>query len=275
MIVFPNCKINLGLRTLRKRADGFHDLESVFYPLSFYDALEIIPDGAGDPGSSRILFSNSGFSINGHVEDNLCIKAYNLLKNDFPQLPSLKMHLHKAIPIGAGLGGGSADAAYTFKLLNEKFELSLSTDQLINYSLQLGSDCPFFFINKPCFATGRGEILEQLAIDLSSYKFIIINPGIHISTANAFSCITPALPVKSVKQIIQQPIDTWKNELINDFEKTVFIQHPEIAMIKKKLYDEGALYSSMSGSGSTVYGIFKKDYAAKFNFSSNYFIKEF
>lgn len=287
MIVFPNCKINLGLRILRKRTDGFHDLETVFYPISFYDALEIIRDtesGMENTGhrmrdtvnqnESSLQFSNSGFSIDGNPDDNLCIRAYHLLKKDFSQLPSIKMHLHKAIPIGAGLGGGSADAAFTLKLLNEKFELDLSTDQLINYSLHLGSDCPFFIINKPCFAIGRGEMLEQLAIDLSSYKFVIINPGIHISTANTFSGVTPALPVKSVKQIIQQPIETWKNELINDFEKTVFNQHPEIAMIKKKLYDEGALYSSMSGSGSTVYGIFKKDHAAKFKFPSNYFIKE-
>jgi len=274
VIVFPNCKINLGLRILSKRTDGYHDLETVFYPLSFYDALEVIPDEVKDLNASRVLFSNSGLSINGNTNDNLCIKAYNLLKKDFPQLAGIQMHLHKAIPSGAGLGGGSADAAFTLKLLNEKFNLALSTDQLINYALQLGSDCPFFIINKPCFATGRGEILEPATIDLSAYKFIIINPGIHISTTNAFSGITPALPAKSVKEIIQQPIETWKNELINDFEKTIFSQHPEIAMIKKKLYDDGALYSSMSGSGSTVYGIFEKDNDTKFHFPSNYFIKK-
>lgn len=281
MIVFPNCKINLGLRILHKRADGYHDLQTVFYPLPLCDVLEIIQDAgngmrdaANNQNESFIQFSNSGFSINGDPDDNLCIKAYNLLKKDFPQLAEIQMHLHKAIPAGAGLGGGSADAAFTLRLLNEKFNLDLSTDQLISYALQLGSDCPFFIINKPCFATGRGEILEPISIDLSSYKFIIVNPSIHISTANAFSGITPALPTKSVKEIIQEPIETWKNELVNDFEKTVFSQHPEIGAIKKKLYDGGALFASMSGTGSTVYGIFEKASGTEFNFPSNYFVKE-
>lgn len=281
MIVFANCKINLGLRILRKRADGYHDLETVFYPLPLYDVLEIIQNagnGMRDAGNNQndsfLQFSNSGFSLNGNPDDNLCIKAYNLLKKDFPKLAGIQMHLHKAIPAGAGLGGGSADAAFTLRLLNEKFNLDLTTDQLISYALQLGSDCPFFIINTPCFATGRGEILEPTAIDLSPYKFIIINPGIHISTANAFSGITPALPTKSVKEIIHQPIETWKNELVNDFEETVCSQHPEIGAIKKKLYDGGALYASMSGTGSTVYGIFETTSGMKFNFPSNYFTKE-
>jgi 4-diphosphocytidyl-2-C-methyl-D-erythritol kinase len=281
VIVFPNCKINLGLRILHKRTDGYHELQTVFFPLPLYDVLEIIRDagsGIRDAGNNQkesfLHFSNSGFAINGNLDDNLCIKAYNLLKKDFPQLAGIEMHLHKAIPAGAGLGGGSADAAFTLRLLNEKFNLDLSTDQLISYALQLGSDCPFFIINAPCVATGRGEILEPLSIDLSSYKFIIVNPGIHISTAHAFSGITPALPTKSVKEIIQQPIETWKNELVNDFEKTVFNQHSEIEAIKKKLYDGGALYASMSGTGSTVYAIFEKASGMKFNFPSNYFIKE-
>lgn len=281
MIVFPNCKINLGLRILCKRADGYHDLETVFYPLPLYDVLEIIRDagyGMLDAGNNQkesfLQFSNSGFSINGNPDDNLCVKAYNLLKKDFPQLAGIQMHLHKAIPAGAGLGGGSADAAFALRLLNEKYNLNLSTDQLISYALQLGSDCAFFIIGKPCFATGRGEILEPTAIDLSSYKFIIVNPVIHISTANAFSRITPALPTKSVKEIIQQPIETWKNELVNDFENPVFRQHSEIGAIKKKLYDGGALYASMSGTGSSVYGIFEKASGMKFNFPSHYFIKE-
>ena len=295
MIVFPNCKINLGLRILNKRTDSYHDLETVFYPLRLNDILEVILDtgykmpdtvdqmqDAGyrmldeknDENKSSIQFTSSGFSINGNIGDNLCIKAFNLLKNDFPQVLRIQMHLHKAIPAGAGIGGGSADAAFTLSLLNKIFQLNLSTRQLINYALQLGSDCPFFIINQPCFATGRGEILEKIKIDLSAYKFIIVNPGIHINTANAFLGISPALPAKSVKEIIQQPIETWKNELINDFEKTVFKQHPEIELIRKKLYECGAVYSSMSGSGSTVYGIFEKDSAAKFNFPSSYFIKE-
>ncbi|MGZ8556942.1 MAG: 4-(cytidine 5'-diphospho)-2-C-methyl-D-erythritol kinase [Chitinophagaceae bacterium] len=281
MIVFPNCKINLGLRILRNRTDGYHDLETVFYPLPFYDVLEVIPDAGNkipDPGSdqnkSSVLFSRSGFVINGNTGDNLCIKSVNLLKHDFPQLPRIQMHLHKVIPAGAGLGGGSADAAFTLSLLNKQFQLNLSTRQLINYALQLGSDCPFFIINQPCFAAGRGEILEQITIDLSAYKFIIVNPGIHISTSAAFSGITPALPPKSVMDIIQQPIETWKNELINDFEKIVFKQHTEIETIKNKFYASGAVYSSMSGSGSTVYGIFEKSVITQFDFPSSYFIKE-
>ena len=292
MIVFPNCKINLGLRILRKRTDGYHDLETIFYPLPFYDVLEVIPDDlsqtkglmedAGykipdadyDQNNFSIQFSNSGFAIHGNINDNLCIKAFNLLKNDFPQLPPIKMHLHKAIPAGAGLGGGSADAAFTLALLNEKFELNLSIDQLVSYALQLGSDCPFFIINQPCFATGRGQILEQIIIDLTAYKFIIVNPGIHINTANTFSAITPALTARSVKEIIQQPVETWKNELFNDFEKTVFKQHPEIEGIKNKLYEAGAFYASMSGSGSTVYGIFEKKLVPSLNFLPNYLIKE-
>ena len=281
MIVFPNCKINLGLRILRKRIDGYHDLETIFYPLPFYDVLEIIPntgnempDSGNKSDTSSILFSGTGLLIDGNVTENLCVKAWHLLKKDFPQLPEIQMHLHKAIPTGAGLGGGSADAAYTLRLLNKQFQLNLSTEQLLNYSMQLGSDCPFFIIDKPCFATGRGEIMEPVTINLSAYKLFIVNPGIHINTAKAFSGITPALPCKSVKEIIQQPVTTWKNELINDFEKNIFIDHPEIDAIKKKLYDCGALYASMTGSGSTVYGILEKDKIIKPGFPAGYFIKE-
>jgi len=221
----------------------------------------------------KFKFSTSGFSIEGEPEKNICIKAYDLLKKDLPQLPAVQMHLHKAIPMGAGLGGGSADGAFTLKLLNKKFDLSLSEKQLINYSLELGSDCPFFILNKPCFATGRGEILEQTELDLSEYKFLIVHPPIHISTAWAFSTIKPLKSVKSIKQIIQQPISTWKTELINDFEKPVFESHPEIKNIKEKLYDAGAIYASMSGSGSAVYGIFKKEKAISISFPDNYFVK--
>lgn len=232
MIIFPNCKINLGLHIVRKRLDGYHDLETIFYPLPFYDVLETIQNPGNDSSHKRntssILFSSSGLSLDAPVAENLCVKAWHLLKKDFPQLPEVQMHLHKVIPAGAGLGGGSADAAYTLLLINKQFHLNLSTSQLIDYSLQLGSDCPFFIINKPCFATGRGEIMEPVTLNLSAYKFIIINPGIHINTAKAFSGITPALPTKSVKEIIQQPITTWKNELINDFEKNIFINHAEI-----------------------------------------------
>src|SRR6186997_3271542 len=266
MVSFPNCKINLGLNIVNKRDDGYHDIETAFFPIQLKDSLEIIE-------KEKFEFSTRGIAIEGEPEKNLCIKAYDLLKKDFPQLPAVQMHLHKAIPMGAGLGGGSADGAFTLKLLNKKFELSLSEKQLINYSLQLGSDCPFFILNKPCFATGRGEILEQTELDLSEYKFLIVQPPVHISTAWAFSTINPLEPVKLIKQIIQQPIATWKAELINDFEKPVFENHPEIKKIKDKLYDAGATYASMSGSGSAVYGIFSKENAISISFPDNYFVK--
>ena len=268
MIVFPNCKINLGLQILDKREDGFHNLETVFYPVPFRDALEIIPNN-----NAETEFTGTGLTVDGKAADNLCIKAYHLLKKDFPQLPAVKIHLHKTIPMGAGLGGGSADAAFMLNLLNSKFKLNLSTLQLLNYALQLGSDCPFFIINKPCYATGRGEILEEIPVDLSAYKVVLINPGIHINTGWAFSNIIPAPSKKSIKEIIQQPIKSWKDELINDFEKPVFTAHPQIKEVKETLYNQGAIYAAMSGSGSTVFGIFETAFDTKPFGDKNYFIK--
>lgn len=282
MVLFPNCKINLGLRVIRKRNDGYHDLETVFIPLAIHDALEIIqkedsPAGQysiPDSHQNNIEFSSSGETIGTKPEDNLCTRAYQLLKKNFPQLPPIQMHLHKAIPIGAGLGGGSADGAFTLKLLNQKFQLGLSTEKLTAHALQLGSDCPFFLINKPCFATGRGETLEPIKLDLSPYKFVIVNPGIHINTTEAFSLLTPSTHLKSIKNIIAQTIKTWRKELQNDFEEPVFRKYSEINSIKEELYRAGALYSSMTGSGSTVYGIFEKNKKLQLSFPSNYFIKE-
>lgn len=268
MIVFPNCKINLGLRIISKRTDGFHDLETVFYPVPFPDALEIISNDKPD-----IEFTATGIPVDGPATDNLCLKAYRLIKKDFPDLPAVRIHLHKAIPLGAGLGGGSADAAFMLKLLKDKFQLNLSTNQLINYALQLGSDCPFFIVNKPCFATGRGEQLEEINVDLSAYKIVLINPGVHINTGWAFSNIKAAPPKKSTREIIQQPVGTWKKELINDFEKPVFAAHPQIGEIKETLYRQGAVYASMSGSGSTVFGLFDADFDAAPFAGKNYFIK--
>ncbi len=270
MIVFPNCKINLGLQILSKRDDGFHNLETVFYPVAFKDALELITDTTNNTG---IEFTGTGLLVDGKAADNLCVKAYYLLQKDFPRLPAVKVHLHKTIPMGAGLGGGSADGAFVLTLLNEKFKLNISTPTLLDYGLQLGSDCPFFIKNKPCYATGRGEILEDIAVDLSSYKMILINPGIHINTGWAFSNIKPASSKKSIKEIITQPVETWESELCNDFEVPVFEAHPEIKAIKDSLYNQGALYAAMSGSGSTLFGIFdtKPDTTSFKN--KNYFIK--
>jgi 4-diphosphocytidyl-2-C-methyl-D-erythritol kinase len=250
MVVFPNAKINLGLNIVRKRGDGYHDLETVFYPVEIKDALETIR-------SEESSFSSSGLHIDGYDNDNLCVKAFNVLKADFPDLPNVKAHLLKAIPMGAGLGGGSADGAFMLKMLNDKFQLALSTKQLIEYALQLGSDCPFFIINKPCFGRGRGEVLEPVTLDLSAYKFVLVNPRIHVSTAAAFSRLISREPDKSIRAIIEQPIETWKDELMNDFEAPVFKEHPVLADIKEQLYKAGAIYASMSGSGSTLFGVFE------------------
>ena len=272
MIVFPNCKINLGINILRKREDGFHDLETVFYPVQIKDVLEVIQSGVGTQ-ESEIEISSSGLLIDGDASNNLCVKAYDLLKKDFPSLPSVKMHLHKNIPMGAGLGGGSADGAFALRLLNDKFHLNLSAEQLIHYALQLGSDCPFFILNEACFARSRGELMEKTALDLSAYQFVIVNPHIHISTAWAFKNIFPAIPDKSINTIIQQPVETWKAELINDFEKPVIKEIPVIGEIKQQLYHAGAVYASMSGSGSTVFGIFKKDISPVIPFPSHFFVQ--
>ncbi|HVM88524.1 MAG TPA: 4-(cytidine 5'-diphospho)-2-C-methyl-D-erythritol kinase [Puia sp.] len=263
MVSFPNCKINLGLHITGKRADGYHNLETIFYPINLKDIIEIIP-------SEKFQFNSSGSRVNGSPDDNLCARAYQLLQKDFPSTTQINMWLHKHIPMGAGLGGGSADGAFTLKLLNEKFQLNLSTRQLIGYASQLGSDCPFFILNKPCFATGRGEMLEPIDLDLSHYSFVLVCPHLHISTAWAFSQIKPKPAKINLKEIIKQPVGTWKDELKNDFERPVIEHYPELKEIPRKLYDAGALYTSMTGSGSAFYGIFKKNNIDKFNFSDNF-----
>jgi len=282
LIVFPHCKINLGLSITDKRNDGYHNLETVFYPLPARDVLEIIPDKNSSSITTNqalgaVKFSTSGIKVNGNSRDNLCMQAYYLLQKDFPELPSIKMHLHKAIPIGAGLGGGSADGAFTLQLLNTQFKLDLSPARLMNYALQLGSDCPFFIVDTPCFAVGRGEILEPVALDLSGYLFVLINPGIVINTGWAFAQLNIgtdrlAERVESLKDSIMRPVSDWRNYIANDFEKPVFEKYHEINLIKSKLYEQGALYASMTGSGSTVYGIFEKGAIPEFNFPANYWV---
>ncbi|GGA94308.1 4-(cytidine 5'-diphospho)-2-C-methyl-D-erythritol kinase [Puia dinghuensis] len=251
MVLFPNCKINLGLYVLYKRADGYHDLSTVFYPLPVKDVLEIIR-------SDTNQFTAYGIPIPGDPTANLCEKAYQLLRKDFPTLPPVHIHLYKNIPIGAGLGGGSADGAFTLLGLNSTFQLGLSPDQLIDYAAQLGSDCPFFILNKPCLGGGRGEQLQPITLDLSAYSFVLVNPGIHISTAQAFSLCTPDDAILPIEDIISQPVHTWKEQLHNDFEFPVFQLHPELREIKTTLYAHGALYASLTGSGSSFYGIFEK-----------------
>ena len=270
MVAFPNCKINIGLRIINKRADGFHNLETIFYPIALKDAIEINEE---TKETKEITWSQTGLNIPGTADDNLCIKAYRLIKKDLPQLPNIKMHLHKAIPMGAGMGGGSADAAFILKLLNIKFNLELSNEQLISYALQLGSDCPFFIHNKPCYATGRGELLEEFPLDLSAYKLLLVNPDIHINTGWAFSNIIPSDKGNHLKDLVAMPISNWQQNIYNDFEKPVFEAAPEIAEIKAELISNGALYASMSGSGSTVFGIFDKKLKPVFNFPAHYFCK--
>lgn len=263
MVVFPNCKINLGLHVTRKRPDGFHDLETVFYPIDLKEVLEII-------GNEQVSMQITGLPVEGNIDNNLCIKAYRLLKNDFPDLGPVKMHLHKVVPMGAGLGGGSADGAFMLIVLNKFFQLQLSENQLLQYALQLGSDCPFFIINKPCFATGRGEKLDPVSIDLSNYTMVLINPKIHVSTKDAFANLTPATPEKNLQEIIKQPIATWKDELRNDFESSIFPLHPAIKEVKKRLYSLGAVYAAMSGSGSSVFGIFERTSKINLSFPAHY-----
>ena len=247
MIAFPNCKINLGLHILRKREDGYHDLETVFYPLPWLDVLEVIQ-------SESFQFTSSGLQIPVSAEENICTKAYELIKTDF-DLPPVHIHLHKVIPSGAGLGGGSADGAFTLKLLNKKFNLGLSEAQLIDYALKLGSDCPIFIINKPCFASGRGEKLITIDLDLSNYKIVVVHPAIHIPTAWAFQQLQLTAKTISIKQAIQHPITEWNGLNENDFEKPVFERYPEIKSLKEMLVSKGALFASLTGSGSAVFAI--------------------
>ncbi|HEV9037449.1 MAG TPA: 4-(cytidine 5'-diphospho)-2-C-methyl-D-erythritol kinase [Puia sp.] len=255
MLFFPNCKINLGLKILRRRDDGFHDLETAFYPLPLKDVLEIVRT------TDETRFSSYGNPIPGDPGSNLCLKAWDLLRNDFPTLPPIHIHLYKNIPIGAGLGGGSSDGASTLIVLNRQFQLGLTQQQLLDYAARLGSDCPFFILNKPCLGTGRGHLLQPLSLDLSGYSFALIDPGIHISTAQAFSLCTPCENNTPLATILSHPVSDWREALINDFEEPIFRLHPHLREIKDSLYDSGALYASLTGSGSSFFGIFTKDRA--------------
>lgn len=254
MITFPNAKINIGLNITEKRPDGYHNLETIFYPIKFQDALEVSRLENSDlPYKLRI----SGIQIEGDKDSNLVIKAYQLLKQHHDLAP-IDIHLFKHIPTGAGLGGGSSDGAFMLKLLNEKFKLNLSEAQLEDYAAQLGADCPFFIKNQPVFAKGTGNLFEPLELSLKGYHIILVKPDVFISTREAFAHIHPHAPARSLKEIIQSPIESWKDWVVNDFEASIFPKYPEIAAIKDKLYDLGAIYASMSGSGSSVYGIFKE-----------------
>ena len=249
MIVYPNAKVNIGLNVLKKKANGYHKLSSIFYPLNeLCDILEILP-------SKEFSFSSSGISIPGN--SNICVKAFELLKADF-EIENVAMHLHKQVPIGAGLGGGSADGAFALKALNEIFNLELSIIELEEYALNLGADCPFFIDNIPKYVKGIGEKMNTIDLDLSCYEIRLLNPKIHISTKESYSEVVPQIPELSVEEIIKFPIKEWKSKLKNDFEVSAFAKYPELVKIKKKFYEDGAIYSSMTGSGSVVYGMFEK-----------------
>jgi 4-diphosphocytidyl-2-C-methyl-D-erythritol kinase len=251
MITYPVAKINLGLLVTDKRPDGFHNLETVFYPIQMQDTLEVVE-------SDQFQLSVSGAEIEGKPEDNLVVKAFRLIKNDY-QIPDVKVHLHKTIPLGAGLGGGSSDAAYMLRSLNELFNLEIAPEKLMDYALQLGSDCPFFLQDKPVFATGRGEKMEEISLTLKEYYLILVKPPVHVSTALAYQNIVPQKPRLSLKGLVGFPVNKWKGNILNHFERYVFQTHPEIEAVKKALYDQGAAFALMSGSGSAVYGLFRSE----------------
>jgi 4-diphosphocytidyl-2-C-methyl-D-erythritol kinase len=267
MLVFPNAKINIGLNIVSKRKDGFHNIETIFYPVKYYDVLEVLEVEEKEPETlskskkevmlQPIVFNQSGIKIPGKNEDNICVNAYRLLENDY-ELPPINAFLQKLIPTGAGLGGGSSDGAFMLKLLNDLFNIGLKKDKLAAYAQRLGSDCPFFLQNKPVYANGRGDQFDPIQLDLSEYYIVLITPAIHISTVEAYSKAIPSAPGYSLKDVIKTPIENWKKKIKNDFEAKAFRKYPDLSDIKKDLYAKGALYASMSGSGSTIYGIFNK-----------------
>lgn len=248
MITFPHAKINLGLRILKKRTDGYHEIATCFYAVPVCDVLEIVP-------ADHTSFTSSGLPIPGSPEHNLCLKALNLLKTDF-DIPDVLMHLHKAIPMGAGLGGGSSDGAFTLKMVNELFSLGLTTGQLLNYASRLGSDCPFFIEGKPVLATGTGTELHSISLSLSDSWVRIIYPGIHVGTAEAYAGVKPDATREPLENILGKQ-QLWKNQLVNDFEPTVTNNHPVISKLINDLYANDAWYAAMSGSGSAVFGLFR------------------
>jgi 4-diphosphocytidyl-2-C-methyl-D-erythritol kinase len=254
MISFPNTKINIGLNITGKRNDGFHDIETIFCPAGLSDILEFVP--SPDLAKGNVTFSISGVAVDGPPENNLCVKAYQLLHNDF-NLPAVDIHLHKMVPPGAGLGGGSSDAAFMLKNLNKEFELGLDEEGLCDYASQLGSDCAFFIKNRPLFGFGRGNMFREIVTFPKDIYIVIINPGIHVSTAEAYAGVIPRKPSESLEDLIKAPLETWKNKIINDFEEHIILKHPKIGQIKEDIYKLGAVYASMSGSGSSVYGLFK------------------
>ncbi|MEM9325586.1 MAG: 4-(cytidine 5'-diphospho)-2-C-methyl-D-erythritol kinase [Bacteroidota bacterium] len=252
MVTFPNAKINLGLNVLRKRRDGYHDIDSCLYPIPWCDALEIVQ-------ADSLSFHPSGLVIPGDPNDNLCIKAFNLVSQEVKNLPPVAIYLHKAIPMGAGLGGGSSDGACMIKLLNEEFGLGLDEERMEYLASQLGSDCPFFIKNGPALATGTGTDLRPIELDLSGMHVGLIYPSVHVSTKAAYAGVSPAVPEVVIQEVLASPMNEWKDRLVNDFEASIFPNHPKLLQMKEKLYEMGAVYAAMSGSGSAMFGLFREE----------------
>jgi len=252
MLLFPNAKINLGLNVVERRPDGYHNIETVFYPIGLSDVLEVMPSET----CSDYSFSSSGIALGGDPEDNLIVKAYRLLRSGY-QIPPIDISLCKQIPFGAGLGGGSSDAAFMLKALNELFALKITPKKLEGLAGKLGADCPVFIRNKPVFAAGTGNVFTPVNLSLKGYFLLLVKPDIHVSTPEAYSLVVPQIPGVSLLELIKQPVTAWKDSIKNDFEVSVFAKYPAIQDIKNKMYDMGALYASMSGSGSSVYGVFE------------------
>ncbi|MGZ4042235.1 MAG: 4-(cytidine 5'-diphospho)-2-C-methyl-D-erythritol kinase [Bacteroidia bacterium] len=269
MISFPNCKINLGLNVTEKRIDGFHNIETVFYPVNWCDILEVIES----KDNKDIELSTSGISFEGDLKDNLLYKAWDLISK-LKKIPPVKIHLHKIIPMGAGIGGGSSDAAFLTNLLDKKFNLGLTTREKHEITSTLGSDCAFFLHNKPLFAQGRGNEFSPVKIDLGKYYLLLVYPGIHSNTREAFHGLTPKKPSFDLKKIIEEsPVKEWKNTLVNGFDTTIMKKYPAIKELKDSLYYNGALYASMSGSGSLVYGIFENKPSITFPSSYKWYLQ--
>ncbi len=265
MILFPNAKINLGLNIVSKRPDSYHNLETLFYPISICDALEVVPANRKEGYTIQI----SGIEVDGDPQNNLVIKAWEVLNALYP-LPAIDIFLHKAIPFGAGLGGGSADAAFMLRLLRDLFKLPLQDGELQLLAAQIGADCPFFIENRPMLAYGIGNEFAPTELSLTGYQLVLIKPNIHVSTAEAYALVQPAPASIPLSEVVEMPIERWRELLINDFEASVFAKYPAIAEIKELLYSAGAIYASMSGSGSSVYGIFPKGETPQFEVANCY-----
>jgi 4-diphosphocytidyl-2-C-methyl-D-erythritol kinase len=265
MVLFPNAKINLGLSVTEKRGDGYHNIQTILYPVPLCDALELVKSA-----DRQFRFHVSGLKIPGDVAGNLCMKAWELMDRTF-SLPPVSIHLHKAIPTGAGLGGGSADGAFMIRLIDQVFDLNLSAGTMEEYARQLGSDCPFFIRNAPAYADEKGDRPVPLPVDLSGKFLVIVKPNVHISTGDAYASIMPAMPETDPAEIVARPVEEWRNLLTNDFESVLISKFPEIGRIKSKLYEFGALFALMSGSGSAVYGIFDRKAALEKYFAGNFY----